>query len=291
MTASEELWVLAGLAFVFGLVVGSFLNVVIHRIPEGESIVQPRSRCPRCGVAIASWDNIPLVSYILLRGRCRHCQVTIPLRYPLLELATGLVFAAIALRFGPDPMMLVWAGFSAALIAAAMIDFDHQFIPDGISVGGTVVALLVVPTTRWLLGEPALSAWLVSLAGGLVGAGFLWTVGFAHARISAAMGRRFPHWPGEGEEMPTPTSLDYWTWFPGLGFGDVKLMALIGVCLGPVGVLWTIILAAFVGLIWGGGVALFRGAANMPFGFAPSIAVAAILTMLIPSSFLSALLG
>ena len=286
----EQAWALAGLAFVWGLAVGSFLNVVIHRVPEGESIVRPRSRCPSCRTPIAARDNIPLLSYLWLRGRCRHCQLRIPLRYPLLELGTGLVFAALALRFGPDPMLPVWIGFSAALIAAAAIDFDHQFIPDGISVGGTLLALAVVPTARWMLGEPALSAWLVSVVGGLVGAGFLWTVGFGHARISAAMGRRFPHWPGEGEEMPTPGSLDYWTWFPGLGFGDVKLMALIGVCLGPMGVLWTIILAAVVGLVWGGGLALFRGAANVPFGFAPSIAVAAILTLLIPTSVLNSLL-
>jgi len=279
-----QLWLPAVLAFLFGLAVGSFLNVVIHRVPEGESIVRPRSRCPGCRVPIAAWDNIPLLSYLLLRGRCRRCGIRIPARYPLIELSMGLLFAALVLRTGLHPLLPVWMAFSAALVAAAVIDFDHQYVPDAISVGGSVVALAVVPLARLAAGHAPLDALLQSVTGAALGSGMLWIVGFGHARFSAAMGRSFPHWPGEGESLPEPDSLDYWTWFPGLGFGDVKLMALIGACLGPVGVVSTIALAALVGLVWGGVAALLRGTARMPFGFGPSLALAAIATLLLPSS-------
>jgi leader peptidase (prepilin peptidase)/N-methyltransferase len=286
----EQAWVLAGLAFVWGLAVGSFLNVVIHRVPEGESIVRPRSRCPGCRTPIAAWDNIPLLSYLWLRGRCRQCGVAIPARYPLLELATGLLFAGLALRTGLHPLLPVWMAFTAALVAAAAIDFDHQFVPDGISLGGLVLALVVVPLAKLAGGVPYGPALLESLAGAGLGGGLLWIVGFGHARVSAALGRTFPHWPGEDEPLPTPGSLDYWTWFPGLGFGDVKLMALIGACLGPLGVFFTIAVAALIGLVWGGVAAVFRGAADLPFGFGPSIALAALAALLLPDAVLQMLL-
>ena len=280
MTPAEQTWLSVSVAFAFGLCVGSFLNVVIHRVPEGESIVSPRSRCPGCRTPIAGWDNIPVLSYLFLRGRCRHCKISISPRYPLLELLTGLVFAAIAWRIGLHPLLPIWMAFGAALITAAAIDFDHQFIPDEISVGGTLVAWVVVPIAKTTGGLPMTPALLESFAGAALGAGMLWIVGFGHARVSAAMGRTFPHWPGEDEALPTPGSLDYWTWFPGLGFGDVKLMALIGACLGPLGVLMTISLAAVVGLIWGGIAAVSRGAADAPFGFGPSLAIGALVSLL-----------
>ncbi len=291
MTAIEQAWVLTGLAFLLGLVVGSFLNVVIHRVPEGESIVQPRSRCPHCRIPIAWWDNIPLLSFLVLRGRCRHCDVRISIRYPLLEVAVGLIFAAIAWQTGLHPLLPVWLAFAAALVAAAAIDFDHQFVPDSISVGGALVALLAVPLAKQAAGVPLVSAALESVAGAGLGAGLLWIVGFGHARVSVLLGRSFPHWPGDDEDPPTPASLDYWTWFPGLGFGDVKLMALIGACLGPAGVLVTIALAALVGLVWGGIAAVSRGAANLPFGFGPSLAIGALTTLLLPASALHLLFG
>lgn len=282
----EQAWALAGLAFVWGLAVGSFLNVVIHRVPEGESIVRPRSRCPSCRIPIAARDNIPLLSYLWLRGLCRHCGAGISARYPLVELATGLLFAGLALRTGLHPLLPVWMAFTAALVAVAAIDFDHQFVPDGISVGGLVLALAVVPLAKQVSGVPYGPALLESLAGAALGGGLLWIVGFGHARVSAALGRSFSHWPGEGETLPTPGSLDYWTWFPGLGFGDVKLMALIGACLGPLGVVFTIVLAAMIGLVWGGIAAVWRGAADLPFGFGPSIAIAALAALLLPDSVL-----
>lgn len=277
--------------FSLGLVVGSFLNVVIHRVPREESIVTPRSRCPGCLRPIAARDNIPLLSYLLLRGRCRRCGEHISIRYPLVELATGLIFVGLVLRLGVHPLLPVWMVISALLVASAMIDFDHQFIPDGLSLGGTLFAAAAVPLAKSLAGFPYPAALLETLLGAGIGAGFLWVVGFAHARVSASMGRTFPHWPEEGESFPTPGTLDYWTWFPGLGFGDVKLMALVGACVGPMGAFLTIIAAAFIGLIWGGVAAAIRRAANVPFGFGPAIVLAAIGVMVVPVSWFERLLG
>ncbi len=269
-------------ALVFGLVVGSFLNVVIHRLPRGESIVTPRSRCPSCGAPVAAWDNIPVLSYLWLRGRCRACGVTISLRYPVIELLTGFLFAGMALRYGATAMTPVWCAFAAALVAASAIDFDHRIIPDEISVGGLVLALMLVPGAHVVMGATVGDALLHSVAGALLGGGVLWAVGFAHARISAAMGRTFEHWPGDGEDLPQPGELDYWVWFPGIGFGDVKLLAMIGAVLGPAGVLETIVAASLLGLLLGLVWAAVTRQWNTPFGFGPAIAAGALLVALLP---------
>jgi leader peptidase (prepilin peptidase)/N-methyltransferase len=265
-----------------GLIVGSFLNVVIHRLPLGESVVTPRSRCPRCGHQITALENVPVLSYLVLRGRCRGCGAHISLRYPAIELLTGALFVGIALRYGLGPMTPVWWCFAAALVAAAAIDFDHQIIPDEISLGGLVVALVCVPAVHAAGGQPlGEAAWRAAL-GALLGGGALWLVGFVHARVSVASGRTFPHWPEEGEPPPRPASLDYWTWFPGVGFGDVKLLAMIGAVLGPVGVLETILVASIAGLVFGLGWALATRAWSAPFGFGPAIAFGALFVLLAP---------
>ncbi len=273
---------LVPIALVVGLMIGSFLNVVIHRVPEGRSIVSPASHCPSCRTPIAPWDNLPLLSYAWLRGRCRSCGVAISLRYPAIELVTGLVFAALAMRFGASVWTLVYCAFAAALIAVAMIDYDHQIIPDAISLGGLATALVVVPLAGWHQGIAYFDALVRSAAGAVVGAGVLWAVAFLHARISVAMGRQFEHWPGEGVALPRPGEADYWLWFPGLGLGDVKLLAMIGAVLGPVGVLDSILASSFVGLVLGGLQAGTRGALASPFGFAPAIAVGATATLFLP---------
>jgi len=270
-------------AGVLGLLVGSFLNVVIHRVPRGESVVHPPSHCPGCERPIAPWENVPVLSYLWLRGRCRGCGMRISLRYPAIELATGLLFALVVARHGVEPMTLVYLLFAGALIAAAAIDFDHRIIPDRISLGGLVLALVLVPAARALSGQPLAGALASSLGGALVGGGLLWTVGFAHARLSVALGRSFEHWPGEGEAHPRPGSLDYWTWFPGLGFGDVKLLAMIGAVLGPVGVLEALIAAALGGLVLGLGFAAATRRFDTPFGFGPALAAGALLVVLAPS--------
>ena len=148
--------VLVTFAGLFGLVIGSFLNVVIHRLPEGLSLSVPGSHCPVCETPIAWYDNVPVLAYLWLGGRCRHCGTSISLRYPAIELATGLLFAGLAWRFGATPLLPVWCLFAAALVAAAAIDFDHQIIPDEISLGGLVLALLLVPAVHvWLGADPA----------------------------------------------------------------------------------------------------------------------------------------
>jgi leader peptidase (prepilin peptidase)/N-methyltransferase len=279
------------LAFVVGLMIGSFLNVVIHRVPAGHSIVHPPSHCPTCQAKIAPWDNVPLLSYVWLRGRCRRCGVSISLRYPAVELMTGLVFLVIAWRFGASPWAIVYWGFASLLVAAALIDVDHQIIPDGISLGGLLAGLLVVPLVHWASGADYLGALAQSAAGAVVGAGVLWVVAFLHARISVAMGRRFDHWPGDGAALPRPSDADYWLWFPGLGLGDVKLLAMIGSVLGPIGVLDSILASSLVGLLLGGLQAAMRGGVGIPFGFAPAIAVGAILTLFLPRLWLLRILG
>jgi leader peptidase (prepilin peptidase)/N-methyltransferase len=270
------------IALVFGLLVGSFLNVVIHRLPLGQSVASPPSQCPGCETRIKPWDNVPVLSYLWLRGRCRQCGTSISLRYPAVELVTGLLFAVIAWRFGATWWTTLYCLFVAALVAAAMIDFDHQIIPDSISLGGLVVALVVVPAAHAAYGEIWLDAFVRSAMGAFLGAGVLWLVAFLHARLSVALGREFDHWPGEGESIPTVREADYWLWFPGLGLGDVKLLGMIGAVVGPAGVLDTILASSFVGLILGGAQALSRGALGRPFGFAPSIAVGAMLILFLP---------
>jgi leader peptidase (prepilin peptidase)/N-methyltransferase len=258
------------------------LNVVIHRLPRGESIVHPGSRCPSCGTAIKSWNNVPVLAWIWLRGRCRACQAPISARYPFVEALTAVLFAVVAERFGATPMALVWMAFGAALLAAGAIDFDHRIIPDEISLGGLVLGLTVVPLARVYEGAAASDAWLHALTGAALGGGLLWIVGFVHARICAAAGRRFEHWPEDDADFPRPNSLDYWTWFPGMGFGDVKLLAMIGAFLGPVGAIETIVAASAVGLLFGLGWALLRRSFAAPFGFGPMLAVGALVALLLP---------
>jgi leader peptidase (prepilin peptidase)/N-methyltransferase len=275
---------LVGAAGGLGLLVGSFLNVVIHRLPRGESLAWPGSRCPACGTPIRWRDNVPVLSYLLLRGRCRSCAARISPRYPAVEAVTAMLFVALALRHGTGPMLPLWWAFGAALVATAVIDFDHQIIPDEISLGGLLVALVAVPAAQAYSGADFLAVLSRSVAGALLGGGLFWCVGFAHARVSAALGRQFAHWPGEGESLPTPGSVDYWVWFPGVGFGDVKLLAMIGAVLGPMGVLWTILAASVAGLLLGLGFALVTREWNAPFGFAPAIAVGAVLVALLPGA-------
>ena len=267
---------------IFGLLVGSFLNVVIYRLPRGESIVFPGSHCPACSVAVKPWDNFPVLSYLLLRGRCRSCGGAISLRYPAVELITGLLFGAVLWFFGATwtaPVMMV---FVAGLLVAALVDLDHQIIPDSISMGGCGFGLIFVPWVTAQAGAPYVASLSYSLMGAIVGGGSLWLVGFLHARLSVALGREFPHWPDEGEAPPKPSEADYWLWFPGLGLGDVKLLAMVGAFLGPLGALDTIVAASILGLLLGGLWALIRGDWNSPFGFGPAIAIGALCSVFIP---------
>jgi leader peptidase (prepilin peptidase)/N-methyltransferase len=199
---------------------------------------------------------------------------------------TGSVFALLVAVQGVSLLTPLWLAFAAAMIACAAIDFDHRMIPDEISLGGLLLGMIAVPALRALAGAPYSGALLESAAGAILGGGLLWVVGFAHARISTALGRSFDHWPGEGEELPRPGSVDYWVWFPGLGFGDVKLLAMIGAFLGPYGVIETILVAALAGLVLGLGWAVVERSWSSPFGFAPAIAIGAIGVLISPFHFI-----
>lgn len=142
-------WFAASVVFVIGAALGSFLNVVIYRLPRGESLVRPRSRCPHCGAAIAPRDNIPILSYILLRGRCRVCRKRISPRYPLVEVTTAALLTALWVREGPTIQFAAAALFVPMLIAIFFVDLDHRIVPNAITYPGTLLGLLLaVPQGR-----------------------------------------------------------------------------------------------------------------------------------------------
>jgi leader peptidase (prepilin peptidase)/N-methyltransferase len=144
-------WFAASVVFVIGAALGSFLNVVIYRLPRGESLVRPRSRCPHCGAAIAPRDNIPILSYILLRGRCRACRKPISPRYPLVEVTTAALLTALWVREGPTIQFAAAAMFVLMLIAIFFVDLDHRIVPNAITYPGTLLGLLLaVPQGRVL---------------------------------------------------------------------------------------------------------------------------------------------
>jgi leader peptidase (prepilin peptidase)/N-methyltransferase len=230
--------VVAAFCGVLGLVIGSFLNVVIWRVPRGESVVSPPSHCPRCDRPISPRDNVPVLSWLLLRGRCRHCGEPISARYPLVELATGILFVAFAIRFGPHPVLAAYLFLAAVGVALAMIDYDHKRLPD----------VLTLPS------YPVAVALLV---------------------LAAALG---PHWHSLERSLVALGALllfygVLWLVYPaGMGFGDVKLSGVVGLYLGWVG--WgALVVGAFAGFLvgglWGIGVILFAGGgrkSKIPYG-------------------------
>ena len=263
-------YVIAG---VFGALIGSFLNVVIHRVPLEESIVFPNSRCPSCGGVIAFYDNIPFVSYLVLRAKCRHCKERISFRYPAVELLTAALFIAVAWHDGLSVALPFDLVFVSALLALVFIDAEHMILPNVITYPGIVFAVIARIAIPYLSGTshfddiPSLSQgalanmpfWVTSLTGALLGAllggGSLWLMG--------------------------------WTWeklrgIEAMGLGDVKMMFMVGAYLG-----WRLtILTIFVGVLTGSiiGIALMarQGQRNMqmllPFGvFLGLGAIAALL--------------
>jgi leader peptidase (prepilin peptidase) / N-methyltransferase len=198
---------------VFGLCVGSFLNVVIARLPAGRSIAHPGSACPHCGTAIRWYDNLPLLSYFVLRGRCRACRALISWRYPLVELMCGILFAAAYLRFGPGTQLIAPLVLLSALVAITGIDVDHQIIPDVLSIPG--IALGLVASLA-----PGGIGWQDSVLGVVLGGGVFILIIVASA---AVLGQ------------------------PGMGVGDVKLGAMLGAFLGWKLVLLSILLSVLIG--------------------------------------------
>ena len=204
------------MALPLGLVLGSFLNVVIARLPRGESIVSPPSRCPRCKARIKPWDNIPVLSFVLLRGRCRSCRKPISWRYPVVELTAGILLLLLALRAENPALVVPHAAFLLALVAVAWIDFDTRTIPDAVTIPGVGLGLAAS-----LFGPPGIAA---ALAGAAAGGFSLWLVGAVYERATGV---------------------------PGMGGGDVKLAAMMGAFLGAGGVFGAIFLASFAGSLFG----------------------------------------
>jgi leader peptidase (prepilin peptidase)/N-methyltransferase len=223
---------IAILAFLFGLLIGSFLNVCIYRWPRDLSVVRPRSHCPACGKTIAWYDNIPLVSYALLGGRCRFCRARIPLRYPVVEAVAGLLFFYFVWTLGLTPAAAKMCVFAAALVALIFSDLEERILPDELTLGGTLAGLafaLAVPTPadglRWLLGlHGAVDSLVGSALGAIVPAACLWAAGWLYQKVRHR---------------------------EGLGFGDVKLVAMAGSFLGLYGALLTLLWGSIAGSILG----------------------------------------
>lgn len=201
---SVPLWFWAIWAFILGSCVGSFLNVVIYRLPRGGSVNSPaRSYCPNCKTTIAWYDNLPIVSFLLLRGRCRTCAAPISWQYPLVELTTGLLFLGTLLTFGPTLQCLFNCAFEAAVVALIVTDFNEQILPDAVTLPGTGFALLARTVDHNLVGLPWMNLFFEGLAGrplpmdGLagslvnaalgmaIGAGTLWALGVGYFRLRA----------------------------------------------------------------------------------------------------------
>jgi leader peptidase (prepilin peptidase) / N-methyltransferase len=232
------------LAFIFGACIGSFLNVCIYRIPAALSIVHPGSSCPRCKTMIPFYDNLPILSYLMLAGKCRHCKAPITIRYPMVELLGGLFALACAIVFGPTLHGLVAFTFIATLVVVTFIDLDHRIIPDTISLPGIpffFLAAAAVPTVTWH----------ASALGILAGGGTLFAVAWGYQTMT-------------GRE--------------GMGGGDIKLLAMIGAMVGWKGVLFTLFASSAIGTLVGI-LAMIQSGKGMrlaiPFG--PFLAIGAIL--------------
>jgi len=229
---------IAAIIFVFGLIIGSFLNVCIRRIPLSESIVLPASHCPSCGAAIKPYDNIPVLSWLALAGRCRKCKARISAMYPIVELMTGLLFLACYFAFGLSAEALKWTIFAALMVVLTVTDLRERILPDKVNFLGLGLGLAMSLFTRpvdgtalWLANrlfeypppEPALS-FADALIGAAAASGLLWLVAEGYFR---ARGRE------------------------GMGLGDVKMMAMAGAFLGLQRALLTILLGSLLGSVIG----------------------------------------
>jgi len=232
------------LFFIFGLIIGSFLNVVIYRLPEHKSIVTPSSHCPNCNAGIKPYDNIPLISYLILRGKCRSCGRHISLRYPLIEFLTGALAAAVYIKYGISFDWIILFALSAALVVAAFIDIDHKIIPDVITYPGIVIGFAC--SFFLSINNP-----IGSVLGIITGGGFLLGTAYAYKKVTGV---------------------------EGMGMGDVKLMAMLGAFLGWGAVLFIIIMSAFIGAAAGLSLMAFAGKGRryaIPYG--PFISLSAII--------------
>jgi leader peptidase (prepilin peptidase) / N-methyltransferase len=217
-----------------GLIIGSFLNVCAHRLPRGASIVSPPSRCTTCGRLLSWYDNVPVLSYAVLGGKCRSCRAPISIMYPLVEIITAAVFVVGYWRYGLTPLLAIRLLFACAMIVLFVIDLQHRILPNRITIPGIVAGFVFS-----LFAEPG---WIASLLGIAVGGGVLLAVAEVYYRI-------------RHEE--------------GLGMGDVKMLAMIGAFLGWKLVLLTLLLASFLGSLVGVAILIVRRESlkyALPFG-------------------------
>jgi leader peptidase (prepilin peptidase)/N-methyltransferase len=242
------------ISIILGAMVGSFLNVCIYRLPKEESIIWPGSHCPHCKKPIKVYDNIPLISYVLLKGRCRYCQKPISYQYPLIEGITALSSLFLFMRFGPSLSYLIYFVFVASLMVITVIDLYHQIIPDVISLPGIGVGLLaslIIPQI----------AFFDSMKGVLLGGGTLFIVGNLY------------QWLFKRE---------------GMGGGDVKLLAMIGAFLGWKAVILTILLSSLIGSITGIIIMVLKGKDfkyAIPFG--PFLSLGAVIALFYQNEIIS----
>ena len=241
------MWVETLIAATLGLLFGSFANVVILRLPAGQSVVKPRSRCPQCQKPIAWYDNIPVVSWLILRGRCRACGKRISARYPVVEALTALTFAAIHQRYGTSWLTLEYLIFAWSLIVCSFIDLDHMILPDVFTLSGIVIGLIGAAL------NPDREFW-PAFGGVLLGGGFLYLIAWLYL---------------------------LWRKEEGMGGGDIKLLAWIGAVLGWSAIPFVVLASSVIGSIVGLSLA-FRSKAGLkseiPFG--PYLAGAALLHLL-----------
>lgn len=202
----------------FGLIFGSFANVLVYRVPRRQSIAWPNSFCPSCNKPIRWSDNIPVFSYIALKGRCRDCSAPISIRYPLIEILTALLFVACFLRFGLQPLLFLrdWP-LMVLLIAITFIDLEHRIIPDRLNLAGLLIGL----GTSWAAPE---IGWKASIAGVAIGFMIFFLLGVVYEKVTGRAG---------------------------LGGGDVKYLAMIGAWIGPAGVFQTVFLSSILGSVIG----------------------------------------
>lgn len=253
----------AWIAAVAGLLIGSFLNVCIYRLPRDLSVVTPRSFCPECDRGIAWYDNVPLLSYLVLGGRCRYCRGRIPFRYPLVEFLTAACFFAAVWIAGMNGVAVKQCIFSALIIALIFSDLEERILPDEFTIGGTVLGFVLatlIPSEyalwRFLLPSvrnPRLLSFVGSAFAALFSSGMLWLVGFVYQKVRHR---------------------------EGLGLGDVKMIAMIGAFLGLEGVLITLMLGSVVGAVIGLGFILIArkdaSTYELPFGSFLGIAALAV---------------
>ena len=245
------MWPLYITPVLFGLVIGSFLNVCIWRMPRKESISFPPSSCPKCKGRIRAWDNIPVLSYIILGGKCRSCKAAISSRYPFIEALNAALYALVYWRFGPEWQNLPLYAFVSALVVITFIDFDHQIIPDRITIPGVVIGLLV---GSLILPDPFVREVALGWKSSLIGA----AAGFGLFYMIAILSRG------------------------GMGGGDIKMMAMTGSILGWKGVLLATFAGSFIGSVYGLFLMVFRGQgrkAKVPFG--PFLAMGCLLALFV----------